>query len=104
MEKHLGAGIGLRLLRRAGDLAGKHSIRINNQWRIVFRWTDAGPEDVRDAHRAYRDIVTSAATRAASGQDANDVRIFIPNAGELVPRGGIEPPTLRFSVTCTPFG
>ena len=29
-----------------GDLAGKHSIRINDQWRIVFRWTDAGPEDV----------------------------------------------------------
>lgn len=29
-----------------GDLAGKHSIRINNQWRVVFRWTLAGPEDV----------------------------------------------------------
>jgi toxin HigB-1 len=27
-------------------LAGKHSIRINDQWRVVFRWTDAGPEDV----------------------------------------------------------
>ncbi len=29
-----------------GDLRGKHSIRINDQWRIVFKWTDAGPEDV----------------------------------------------------------
>lgn len=29
-----------------GDLAGKHSIRINDQWRIIFRWTEAGPEDV----------------------------------------------------------
>jgi proteic killer suppression protein len=29
-----------------GDLRGKHSIRINDQWRIVFRWTDAGPEEV----------------------------------------------------------
>jgi proteic killer suppression protein len=29
-----------------GDLTGRHSIRINDQWRIVFRWTDAGPEDV----------------------------------------------------------
>lgn len=29
-----------------GNLKGKHSIRINDQWRIVFRWTDAGPEDV----------------------------------------------------------
>lgn len=30
-----------------GDLAGLHSIRINDQWRIVFRWSDAGPTDVR---------------------------------------------------------
>lgn len=37
---------GNRLERLKGDLAGKHSIRINDQWRIVFRWTDAGPEDV----------------------------------------------------------
>jgi proteic killer suppression protein len=29
-----------------GDLAGKHSIRINHQWRIVFKWTDTGPEEV----------------------------------------------------------
>jgi len=29
-----------------GDLAGKHSIRINDQWRIVFRWTPAGPDEV----------------------------------------------------------
>ena len=37
---------GNRLERFKGDLAGKHSIRINDQWRIVFRWTDAGPEDI----------------------------------------------------------
>jgi proteic killer suppression protein len=37
---------GNRLGALKGDLAGKHSIRINDQWRIVFRWTDAGPEDV----------------------------------------------------------
>lgn len=29
-----------------GDRTGFHSIRINNQWRIVFRWTDDGPERV----------------------------------------------------------
>ena len=32
-----------------GAIMGKsdyHSVRINDQWRIVFRWTDAGPEDV----------------------------------------------------------
>ena len=37
---------GNRLEALKGDLAGKHSIRINKQWRVVFRWTDAGPEDV----------------------------------------------------------
>jgi proteic killer suppression protein len=37
---------GNRLEALKGDLRGKHSIRINDQWRIVFRWTDAGPEDV----------------------------------------------------------
>ena len=29
-----------------GDRAGQHSIRINNQWRICFVWTTAGPRDV----------------------------------------------------------
>ena len=29
-----------------GDLAGQHSIRINAQWRVCFRWTDDGPHDV----------------------------------------------------------
>jgi proteic killer suppression protein len=37
---------GNRLEALKGGLAGKHSIRINDQWRIVIRWTDAGPEDV----------------------------------------------------------
>jgi len=29
-----------------GDRAGQHSIRINDKWRICFRWTDSGPQDV----------------------------------------------------------
>lgn len=29
-----------------GDRAGQHSVRINDQWRICFRWTDQGPADV----------------------------------------------------------
>lgn len=37
---------GNRLEALKGRLAGRHSIRINDQWRIVFRWTDRGPEDV----------------------------------------------------------
>jgi proteic killer suppression protein len=28
------------------DRLGQHSIRINDQWRLCFRWTAAGPEDV----------------------------------------------------------
>ena len=37
---------GNRLEALAGDRKGQHSIRINDQWRICFKWTDAGPEDV----------------------------------------------------------
>ena len=37
---------GNRLEGLQGDLAGLHSIRVNDQWRIVFRWTDAGPAEV----------------------------------------------------------
>ena len=37
-------------LETLSDLAGFHSVRINDQWRIVFRWTASGPieVDVRD--------------------------------------------------------
>ena len=37
---------GNRLEALRGDLAGFHSIRVNDQWRIVFRWTANGPEEV----------------------------------------------------------
>jgi len=37
---------GNRLEALKGDRAGQHSIRINDQWRICFTWTDAGPEEV----------------------------------------------------------
>lgn len=40
---------GNRLEKLAGHRAGQHSIGINRQWRICFRWTDAGPEDVEIA-------------------------------------------------------
>lgn len=36
---------GNRLEALHGDRAGQHSIRINDQWRICFRW-DAGAHDV----------------------------------------------------------
>lgn len=37
---------GNRLEKLVGGRAGQYSIRVNQQWRICFRWTDAGPEDV----------------------------------------------------------
>lgn len=37
---------GNRLEALRGDRAGQHSIRINDQFRVCFRWTDAGAEDV----------------------------------------------------------
>jgi toxin HigB-1 len=37
---------GNRLEALKGRLAGFQSIRVNDQWRIIFRWTDAGPSDV----------------------------------------------------------
>jgi toxin HigB-1 len=37
---------GNRLEALKGSLAGYHSIRINDQWRIVFRWRD-GAHDVQ---------------------------------------------------------
>jgi len=38
---------GNRLEVLKGDLAGFQSIRINQQWRIVFRWTAQGPAEVQ---------------------------------------------------------
>ena len=35
------------LERLKGDLKDFHSIRINDQWRVIFRWIDGEPHDVR---------------------------------------------------------
>ena len=37
---------GNRLEALKGDRVGQYSIRINQQWRVCFRWTEAGAEDV----------------------------------------------------------
>ena len=36
-----------------GDLSGYHSIRINDQWRVVFVWSSGSPGEVQiiDYHR-----------------------------------------------------
>jgi proteic killer suppression protein len=38
---------GNRLEALKAELAGYHSIRINNQWRIVFQWKDGAAHKVR---------------------------------------------------------
>lgn len=37
---------GNRLDPLKGTRTGFHSIRINDQWRLVFRWTHSGPAEV----------------------------------------------------------
>lgn len=37
---------GNRLEALKGDRKGRHSIRINDQWRICFVWSGVGPVDV----------------------------------------------------------
>ncbi len=37
---------GNRLEALKGKRSGQYSIRINDQWRICFRWTNAGAQDV----------------------------------------------------------
>ncbi len=43
---------GNRLERLRGDRAGQHSIRINDQWRLCFRWSrgDAYEVEIADYH------------------------------------------------------
>jgi len=43
---------GNRLEALAGDRTGQHSIRINEQWRLCFRWdgTDAHDVEIADYH------------------------------------------------------
>ena len=42
----LAAPRGNRLEALKGDRLGQFSIRINDQWRVCFRWTERGPENV----------------------------------------------------------
>jgi proteic killer suppression protein len=37
---------GNRLEKLTGNRSGEYSIRVNEHWRICFRWTKAGPENV----------------------------------------------------------
>ncbi len=37
---------GNRLEALKGNLTGFYSIRINDRWRVIFRWTEEGPTEV----------------------------------------------------------
>ena len=37
---------GNRLEKLHGDRANSYSIRVDDQWRICFHWTNTGPEDL----------------------------------------------------------
>ncbi|MBI4625985.1 MAG: type II toxin-antitoxin system RelE/ParE family toxin [Verrucomicrobia bacterium] len=37
---------GNRLKALKGGRTGQHAVRVNDQWRICFRWTSSGVEDV----------------------------------------------------------
>lgn len=44
---------GNRLEALSGNRKGQHSVRINDQWRVCFRWRDGDAHDVEivDCHR-----------------------------------------------------
>lgn len=45
---------GNRLDQLRAGRSGQHSIRVNDQWRICFRWSSAGPSDVQIVDYLYR--------------------------------------------------
>ncbi|MGI9431372.1 MAG: type II toxin-antitoxin system RelE/ParE family toxin [Myxococcota bacterium] len=51
--KDLRSPPGNRLEALRGGLRGHHSIRVNDQWRLVFRWADGRASEVRivDYHK-----------------------------------------------------
>lgn len=44
--RDMAAPPGNRLEALQGNRKGQHSVRINDQWRVCFVWTDQGPKDV----------------------------------------------------------
>ncbi|MGH9073470.1 MAG: type II toxin-antitoxin system RelE/ParE family toxin [Acidimicrobiales bacterium] len=42
----MGVPPGNRPEKLAGDRAGQYSIRVDQQWRLCFRWRAAGADDV----------------------------------------------------------
>ncbi len=51
--KDLRSPPGNRLEKLSGNRKHQHSVRVNDQWRVCFEWTDTGPSDVEivDYHK-----------------------------------------------------
>ena len=66
-----------RLEALHGDREGQHSIRINDQWRVCFFWTEQGAMeiDIADYHRG------SAPSRSSPSRRANFARLTNQRGG-----------------------
>ena len=67
---------GNRLERLHGDRADQWSIRVNDQWRICFRWREDGAHDVElvDYHEQAAEKVPMAAVRSENDRRRGGVR------------------------------
>lgn len=87
---------GNRLEKLKGDRAGSYSIRVNRQWRICFRWSVAGAEDVENTHYQANGVGFSAMSGLRPGiESTHEFEV----TGELLTDVG---GTLGFSVLSTP--
>jgi proteic killer suppression protein len=68
-DQHIPPGNRLEALK--GDRKSQHSIRINEQYRICFKWTDVCPEDVEivDYHKQGIDGEKNGSSSQSSDAD-----------------------------------
>lgn len=76
-----------RLEGLSGDGAGQHTIRINDQWRICFRWDrgDAYDVEITDYHQESQDGEESPPADSPGRDSAGG--ILGTHGGELIPSG-----------------
>jgi addiction module HigA family antidote len=71
---------GDRLQALRGDLAGWHSVRVNDQWRVLFRWTERGAEKVRvaDYHRFEERVMMTTKRKPTSPGEILREEFLVP--------------------------
>lgn len=88
---------GNRLEALKGDRAGQHSIRINDQWRVCFEWSAAGPLDV--------EIVDYHQVRSMNRTAARPVNRLRPvHPGEVLREDYLVPLGLSVNALATALG